>query len=226
VYTPAVSRSVNARRGSPRVKAVLLNAASRAFGRQGYVKATVQHILDEANLTRRTFYRHFSSKDEIFAELLDGLVDDLCASATIATAEQSLRTRLRRRMAAGLRRASTSRFFLRAVGEAIRVNEEHARRWDRLGDLLEAQHRAALGWCVEHGVMGSSDTVLLSRILTEIDRSVLLDVARYPTAKRAILGSTMADLYWNMLFRPHEGADDYLLGPGPPKAVFARAHSR
>jgi AcrR family transcriptional regulator len=208
------------------VRAKLLESAKRAFGRHGYASATVQHILDEANVTRRTFYRYFSSKDDVFAELLDGLVDVLCANVSIASDEPSLRARLHARTSSALRIAAKNRAFLRAVDEAILVNGDHARRWDRLQRVVEDQHRAALGWCIAHGIMDEADTALLARILTGIVRSVLLDIGAYGTTDAAVLESTVVDVYWNLLFRPHEGAEDYVLERRGPRAVFAARSKR
>lgn len=49
----------------------LLGAALRAFCRRGYHGAQVQDILDEAGIARGTFYLHFDSKQDVFAELID-----------------------------------------------------------------------------------------------------------------------------------------------------------
>jgi AcrR family transcriptional regulator len=48
---------------------LLLDAALVVMARNGYADATVADILREANLSTRSFYRHFSSKDELLCAL-------------------------------------------------------------------------------------------------------------------------------------------------------------
>jgi AcrR family transcriptional regulator len=48
---------------------ILLDAAMEVMGRNGYVDASVADILREANLSTRSFYRHFESKDQLLCAL-------------------------------------------------------------------------------------------------------------------------------------------------------------
>jgi AcrR family transcriptional regulator len=51
-------------------RADLLEAAARVFSRRGFAGASVEAIAAEAGYTRGAFYSNFSSKEELFAELL------------------------------------------------------------------------------------------------------------------------------------------------------------
>src|SRR5881409_2831591 len=51
-------------------RADLLEAAARVFARRGFAGASVEAIAAEAGFTRGAFYSNFSSKEELFAELL------------------------------------------------------------------------------------------------------------------------------------------------------------
>ncbi len=44
----------------------VLQAASEVFGRIGYVNTRVEDILEEAGISRPTFYRYFRSKEDVF----------------------------------------------------------------------------------------------------------------------------------------------------------------
>lgn len=44
----------------------ILEGAGRAFGRLGYAGCRVEDILDEAGVSRPTFYKFFSGKEEVF----------------------------------------------------------------------------------------------------------------------------------------------------------------
>lgn len=52
-----------------KVKQKILNAANEKFQHFGYKKATVDEIAEEANISKRTIYEVFSSKEEILSEL-------------------------------------------------------------------------------------------------------------------------------------------------------------
>src|SRR5271154_7613498 len=48
---------------------ILLNAALVVMERNGYADAAVADILREADLSTRSFYRHFESKDQLLCAL-------------------------------------------------------------------------------------------------------------------------------------------------------------
>jgi AcrR family transcriptional regulator len=54
---------------SPRGQ-ILLGAAA-AFGARGHAGASVEHILAESGVSRRTFYRFFRSKEDVFEQLFE-----------------------------------------------------------------------------------------------------------------------------------------------------------
>ena len=52
--------------GKTRLRMRILRAASEVFGRLGYADTRVEDILEEAGISRPTFYRYFKSKDDVF----------------------------------------------------------------------------------------------------------------------------------------------------------------
>jgi AcrR family transcriptional regulator len=53
----------------------LLDAAAQVFAAQGYRNATVDAVVAESGLSKGSFYWHFDSKEELFAELLEDRID-------------------------------------------------------------------------------------------------------------------------------------------------------
>lgn len=51
-------------------RALILEAAKRLIAQRGFHGITVQDVLDEAGITKGRFFHHFSSKEELFSELL------------------------------------------------------------------------------------------------------------------------------------------------------------
>jgi AcrR family transcriptional regulator len=57
-----------------RTRAALIRAAGEVFVERGFQRASVEAIAERAGFTRGAFYSNFSSKEEIFAELLQSTV--------------------------------------------------------------------------------------------------------------------------------------------------------
>ena len=72
---PLATAPVTAR--GARTRAALVKAARALFEKSGYIDVNVDHIARRARVAHGTFYTYFSSKEEIFLEVVDGLVGDL-----------------------------------------------------------------------------------------------------------------------------------------------------
>jgi AcrR family transcriptional regulator len=70
-----------------RTRAALLDAAAHEFVQRGFQGATVEAIAERAGFTRGAFYSNFSSKDELFAELLQERVYTAYRAMAAAAAE-------------------------------------------------------------------------------------------------------------------------------------------
>lgn len=57
----------------------MLAAVAEAVAEQGYAATTVADIIARARLSRRTFYEHFSDKEECFLAAYDAVVEQLLA---------------------------------------------------------------------------------------------------------------------------------------------------
>jgi AcrR family transcriptional regulator len=75
-----------------RTRAALINAAGRVFVERGFVGSSVEAIVSEAGFTRGAFYSNFSSKEELFAELLQVRVYSLYADMARKSADPGTRT--------------------------------------------------------------------------------------------------------------------------------------
>jgi AcrR family transcriptional regulator len=61
------------------VRDELAEAALQLLARQGYVNTTVEHIVAAAGVSRRTFFRHFQSKEDVLVQFLSDLGARMCA---------------------------------------------------------------------------------------------------------------------------------------------------
>lgn len=62
-----------------RTRAALVQAARKVFERDGYLDARVSDIAKAAKVAHGTFYTYFSSKEEVFREVVVGVQADLLA---------------------------------------------------------------------------------------------------------------------------------------------------
>jgi AcrR family transcriptional regulator len=58
------------RRGRPGKRDAIDQAARRVFGRDGYVRASIDAIAAEAGVSTRTIYNHFPGKEQLFTSVL------------------------------------------------------------------------------------------------------------------------------------------------------------
>mgnify|MGYP001067164248 CR=1 FL=1 len=63
--------------GSTRTRSKLIEATARVALKLGLRRVTVRHILEEADLSRRTFYQHFKSKEEAALSLYRSVSTEL-----------------------------------------------------------------------------------------------------------------------------------------------------
>jgi AcrR family transcriptional regulator len=82
-YPPELARLPPGRHGLPREFVIhnqrerLIAGLAEAVAENGYGGTTIAHITRHAAVSRRTFYEHFSSKDECFIAAYDTVMADL-----------------------------------------------------------------------------------------------------------------------------------------------------
>ncbi|MFE6893333.1 TetR/AcrR family transcriptional regulator [Streptomyces sp. NPDC057694] len=63
-------QAAGVRRGTLEKRQALLRGARTVFGREGYSRAGIDEIADEAGVSTRTLYNHFGGKENLFRETL------------------------------------------------------------------------------------------------------------------------------------------------------------
>jgi AcrR family transcriptional regulator len=87
VKTPRLTRAER----QEQTRAALVDAAGRVFVERGFVGSSVEAITAEAGYTRGAFYSNFSSKEELFAELLQRRVYSMYAELARQGADAATR---------------------------------------------------------------------------------------------------------------------------------------
>ncbi|MGH3353773.1 MAG: TetR/AcrR family transcriptional regulator [Nocardioides sp.] len=73
-----------------RTRQHLLKAATEAFIRLGYLSCSVEDILQEADVSRGTFYAHFKSKKAIFAAVIEESLDSRLRGTAVSEVDVPL----------------------------------------------------------------------------------------------------------------------------------------
>ncbi len=93
-YPPELARLPPGRHGLPREfvthnqRERLIAGIAEAIAENGYSGTTIAHITRAAAVSRRTFYEHFSSKDECFVAAYDTVMTDLRERVSTAFDEE------------------------------------------------------------------------------------------------------------------------------------------
>jgi len=170
---------------------ILLGAAT-AFGARGYAATSVEDILRAAGVARRTFYRFFRSKDDVFEQLFEAAsIMFVQAIRAAASAGGDPRATLSRCLDAYLelpRRAGP--LFRVFHGEASRPGSPLYPRRERVIDeivaMLGAGHKALHGRAADVLVLRGV-VAALERIAGEVIAAERADAALLARAKAAMM---------------------------------------
>jgi AcrR family transcriptional regulator len=148
-----------------RSRALLLSAARAVFAERG-TEASVSDVAQAAGLGKGTVFRHFASKDDLVAAIVDEMVDDL-----IATVEQLLTAddpagALREFMVAGIELQTHNQAFCDvAAGAAVREHPVLRVKIERLESAVEALvDRARRTGAVREDITGQDLMLLMTGV--------------------------------------------------------------
>lgn len=79
--------AASGRDAADNVRSRILKGAADAFARTGYEATAVESILSASGVSRRTFYKYFKNKEEVFQTLFDIAVQRLAAAVRMANDE-------------------------------------------------------------------------------------------------------------------------------------------
>lgn len=126
------------------VRQEIAHAAWRLFADRGYEATAVDEIAGEAGVSRRTFFRYFSSKEDVVVETSDALAEDLLAAVASRPAQEpplvAIHRALRPVVESRLAETNEARAIIRLLRESRTLRramlERHARMEERLALLI------------------------------------------------------------------------------------------
>ena len=126
------------------VRGEISRVAWDLFAAEGYEATTVDEIARAAGVSRRTFFRYFTSKEDVLVETSDALAEDLLKAFSLRPAHEpplvAIHRALRPVVEARLADAGQARAIIRLLRESRTLRramlERHARMEERLAALL------------------------------------------------------------------------------------------
>lgn len=173
----------------------LLHAARSVFATEGFQSATMETVAAEAGITKPVLYQHFSSKRELFLELLrdvgDRLTDTVGAAATAASSGQA---KVIDGFAAYFRFvAAHPEDFQLLFGEGVRTDAEFARAVAH----VERELAIFIAALIEIENQSNADRLVLAHgILGMAEATGRHWIAAGATGDVEALASRVADLAW------------------------------
>lgn len=138
-------------RKKQRTKEALLQAAFDLFSRQGFDATTVEDIAEAVEVSPRTFFRYFATKEDVVLSMMDDMSAAMQAAFEARPADEPVLTALRHAMAAVARATETGTGFdpirfacMRDVTEktpsvAAKSVEHSAAKMDALASAIGAR---------------------------------------------------------------------------------------
>jgi AcrR family transcriptional regulator len=126
------------------VRDEIARVAWELFAREGYEATTVEEIAGKAGISRRSFFRYYSSKEDVVVGTTDALADDFLAAFRARPQDEpplaAIRHALRPMVEDWVKDAGQVRAIIRQLRESPTLRrammERHARMEERLAVLL------------------------------------------------------------------------------------------
>ena len=159
-----------------RRRADILRVAARLFAESGYERTTLEVIADELGLSKPTLYYYVKNKEDVLAQILEGVIQNFAADVeTAITPDQSPEEQLYHVI-----RIHTRRICDYPAGRVLILYESHLVT-ERRPEIfaLRKQYRERIEQIVEHGIARGIFHVADAKLATLAVLGALNWVARW-----------------------------------------------
>ncbi|MFC7641087.1 TetR/AcrR family transcriptional regulator [Streptosporangium lutulentum] len=147
-----------------RNRRLLLDAAAEAFAECG-VEVSIGEIAQRAGVGKGTVFRHFSSKEELLAAIMLGMLNELVDTGTALLTADDPGLALREFMTAGVEIFVRDRAFCEVIGRPSLQHAQVRDAIDRLCDVAEGlTARARRQGIVRPDITGTDVVLILGGI--------------------------------------------------------------
>ncbi|WP_370287821.1 TetR/AcrR family transcriptional regulator [Nocardioides sp.] len=186
----------------------LVAAATECFAEYGYSRTRVSDIVSRAGTAQGNFYRHFSSLDHLFLEVIRPGLEDLVAASTKRAGQDADLASLVDSNIACLRAYARRRHAVRLLREAATAsaNDGFERLWTRMRDDFVSRIHHWLDDLARGGAIVEGDHTLLAEMLVCLtEQFAYVHIAlpsSTPRPERLVeLGTALGQAWFGMLPR-------------------------
>ncbi|RAP74720.1 TetR/AcrR family transcriptional regulator [Paenibacillus montanisoli] len=133
----------------------LLASAKKVFLEEGFQKATISQMINDAKIGYGTAYVHFQGKEDLLRVLMENVMEQFYEIAAISftpqTKEEALRT-IRHQTLAFLKMAEAERNMMRIFEQAIGVSTVIADKWKAIREQFIESIACDIAYSQQHGL--------------------------------------------------------------------------
>lgn len=183
----------------------LLNAGKAIFLKEGFQKATMTEINKRAKTGYGTAYVYFKNKDELFAELMENIVDKMHGVANLPfepeTNEEAY-IQIKSQVRLFIQAALDEQDMMKIVKEAVGVSEIVAKKWSQIRARFIAGIIRDITYVQKSGIASRNiEASLIARGWYYMNEQLMWDIVFGEVAEDlAIVAENLALLYTSGLY--------------------------
>jgi AcrR family transcriptional regulator len=132
-------------------KQEILEAARRVFEERGFAETRITDIAREAKVSHGTFYTYYETKDAVFRDVADQVLDQMVTTLTLTISEEPLEVRLPQSLSDFVRAYQPYAKMVELMEHVGNTSPEMKGKRLDLRTLLVARTRAGIEREVENG---------------------------------------------------------------------------
>ncbi|PBC36024.1 hypothetical protein CJ178_31905 [Rhodococcus sp. ACPA4] len=150
----------------------LVESAERVFSDVGYAKASIARITDGAGVARATFYVYFTSRQEVFRVLTEGLIADVAAAQRLPGIDRTdVRAIISSSITTILEVYTSKAGLLTVIEQQAKLDADVRKLWETFWD---GQIRTSQRFVIRLQQQGSADPGIDAALASESMTAVLL----------------------------------------------------
>lgn len=135
-----------------RTKNAILNATKELFYEQGYVKTTINSIMEKADLGHGTFYQYFKSKRDILNYLINELSDSLDKYLIPEQRLPNVKDWLYYGVFGYLKFYNDKKEMITVIRDAVSVDDRYQAEWNKIHNRLVERVTTDINNSLKRGV--------------------------------------------------------------------------
>ncbi|MGD9942903.1 MAG: TetR/AcrR family transcriptional regulator [Burkholderiaceae bacterium] len=203
-------------------KSLIIKQAAKLFARGDYTGTSIHDIAHAVGISKPALYHHFSDKEEIYFEIVNPVLRDMCENAEAVGANgKPAAEQLRDFMLVHVRYVEQNNAACAASQVAFRSLTEPAKRESAL--QWRDRHEAVLRRILERGVSDGTLQIAEVNAAARMILTILNGFTLWYRPAGPMRAEAFADMYFNLLMQGLQPRQAVAEQPAPAAAGAAKA---